>query len=364
MRPLQRSASPRARRRRARCKLRHFGRALLYCGAVVAPLGCLASADPLEGTLPFNFETCTEHLRRLDWNENITDEVWEVRYGFSVSCLKHSQRLAQDAGDSRPAALTGVHVPTIVVPAASPDFPQLPAFYYVLPVWDMVVSNRMRLVGYYDQQELDLLLRVTSPGDTFVDIGANMGAITVPLAAHVGKTGSVYAFEPFRQVFQYLNANVAANGLMNVYTFQHALSDDSAAPRIRTPAPSLSAGQNAGMYSVFQGESLAPNEQTSAIRERMEDVSVRTLDSFGLSRVDVVKIDVEGHAARVLAGSLETLRAHRPILWFEEGGDWPPETVLRPELRYWCTRLSETQEQQFLCVPRERHAEIQAKLNA
>ncbi|CAK0866962.1 unnamed protein product [Prorocentrum cordatum] len=283
--------------------------------------------------------------------------------------MRHTELLAREAGQTRPAALTGLHVPTVVAPTQSEDLhwrPRLVALAdFVLPIWDMVVSNRVRLFGSYDHQELDILLRLTSPGDTFVDIGANVGAVTVPLAAHVGQEGTVYSFEPFRQVFQYLNANVAVNGLANVHTFQYALSDASKAPRtIRAPAPTLLAGQNAGMYGVFQGASTEPNQQTSKTRERLEDVNVRTLDSFQLPRVDVIKIDVEGHAARVLEGAAETLLAHRPILWFEEGGSEPPEAVANPGLRYWCTKLDDTPEQQFLCYPRERHAEVQARLNA
>lgn len=311
----------------------------------------------------FDFQGCTDHLRRLDWNENVTDDVWRLRYTRTVNCVRHGPRLAQEAGAGRPAAFSGLHVPSLIVPTASDELPGLPPLYFVLPVWDMVVSNRVRLFGSYDHQELDVLLKLASPGDTVVDIGANVGAVTVPLAAHIGEEGTVYAFEPFRQVFQYLNANVAANGLANVHTFHCALSDASAPSILSVPAPSLRAGQNAGMYGVFKAGSTEVNDRSSMLRERMEVVSVRTLDSFELPRVDLMKIDVEGHAAHVLAGSLATLRTHRPILWFEENGSTPPEAVLHPDLRYWCTKLFETTEDQFICVPQERHAEIQSRLD-
>mmetsp|Transcript_2325 Transcript_2325/g.5809 ORF Transcript_2325/g.5809 Transcript_2325/m.5809 type:complete len:108 (-) Transcript_2325:21-344(-) len=96
----------------------------------------------------------------------------------------------------------------------------------------------------------------------------------------------------------------------------------------------------------------------------MEDVVVRTLDSLELPRVDVIKIDVEEHAAQVLAGGTETLRRHRPILWFEDDGIERPEALQRPEPGYLCTRLEQTTEGQFSCVPQERHAEVQERLNA
>mmetsp|Transcript_38492 Transcript_38492/g.106072 ORF Transcript_38492/g.106072 Transcript_38492/m.106072 type:complete len:415 (+) Transcript_38492:34-1278(+) len=326
----------------------------------------VASPTPTEqGTDEgMTFWSCSEHLRHHDWNENVTNEEFRAGYMITAYCGKNAMRLAREAGGARPSAQSGVHVPTVIVPTVSEQLPQLPPFYFVLPVWDMVVSNRIKLSGSYDVQELDVLLRLTSPGDTFVDVGANLGGVAVPLASHVGREGAVYAFEPFRQVFQYLNANVATNGLANVYTFQCALSDVDKPQRLSVPAPTLEAAQNVGMYAVFKAETSVPNERASQTRERMETVDVRTLDSFELPRVDVMKIDVEGHAAQVLRGSVETLRAHRPILWFEDGSLQPPEVLMDPELRYWCTRFDTavTQEEQFLCYPRERHDELQQRV--
>jgi len=277
--------------------------------------------------------------------------------------MRHREQLARDVGSERPAAISGLHVPTAIVPTTAEDLPHLPPFYFVLPIWDMVVSNRVRLSGLYDPQEIDVLLRLTTPGGAFVDIGANVGAVSVPLASHVGREGVVYSFEPFRQVFQYLNANVAANGLDNVHTFQSALSDEHAAPLVHVPAPTLTHGMNVGMYGVFKQESIEPNDPSSSPRDRLEDVTVRTLDSFQLPRADVIKIDVEGHAPRVLAGGIQTVERHRPILWFEHGGTTAPETLLRPELRYWCMKVTEATEDTYLCSPQEKQREVLKRMN-
>lgn len=309
----------------------------------------------------FSYKGCTEFVMKMDWNENCTEDSWRVKLTRAVNCMRHREQLARDAASDRQAALGGIHIPTIIAPTTAEDLPHLPPFNFVLPVWDMVVSNRVRLSGLYDAQEIDVLLRLTQPGDTFLDIGANVGSVTVPLAWHVGREGRVYSFEPFRQVFQFLNANVAANGFSNVYTYQTALSDAEAAPIVHVPAPTLEAGQNAGMYGVFKQDSLEPNEPTS--RDKLEDVTVRTLDSFQLPRVDVIKIDVEGHAPRVLAGGMETLKRHRPILWFEHGGDVAPEVLLRPELQYWCMKVAEATEDTYLCSPHERQREVVRRMS-
>mmetsp|Transcript_28611 Transcript_28611/g.52043 ORF Transcript_28611/g.52043 Transcript_28611/m.52043 type:complete len:354 (-) Transcript_28611:70-1131(-) len=310
----------------------------------------------------FGFDGCTKHFQILDWNRNVSDQVWETNFARTVNCINHGPAIAKAQAESRPAAMSGVHVANLIVPTTVADLPDQPALYFVVPMWDMVVSNQIRLTGAYDIQELYCLLRITAPGQAFVDIGANIGAVAVHLAAHVGEEGVVYAFEPFRQVFQYLNANIAMNGLSNVHTFNYGLSDASNAPRqVEAPVPTLKAGQNLGMYSIFQGASTAVSGRSSQTRERMEAVSIRTLDSFSLTRVDVIKIDVEGHASRVLQGAVETIRQHRPLLWFEESNDAP--SFLK-DLDYWCTKLVETQEDQYLCVPREQHAYVQERLNS
>jgi len=309
-----------------------------------------------------SFEGCAHFFKNLDWNVNVTDEVWNRKLQTVLGCIRHREILSRDAGDERPPIYSGVHIPTTITPATIADWPRLPQLYYVLPVWDMVVSNMVRLTGAYDMQELDILMRLIAPGGAFVDIGANVGAVTVPLAAHVGEQGVVYAFEPFRKVFQYLNANVATNGLENVYTYQYALSNPAADPVVRVPTPSMKHGQNVGMFGVFQQGSLAPNVKESAPRDPMEDVAVRTLDTFHLPRADLIKIDVEGHASQVISGAVETLKAHRPVLWFEEHGDQAPEILLSPELSYQCSKLTDTTEEQFLCAPVERFAQIWKRL--
>lgn len=334
---------------------------LARCEDALIGLSPGGSVEEASQSFEFSFNGCTQFLMKIDWNENCTDEAWRVKLTRAVNCLKHREALARDS--DRPAGFGGIHIPTVIAPTTSEDLPHLPPLYFVLPIWDMVVSNRVRLSGLYDPQEMDVLLRLTNPGDAFLDIGANVGSVTVPLASHVGRKGVIYAFEPFRQVFQFLNANVATNGLDNVHTFHCALSDNEAAPKVTVPAPSMVYGQNVGMYGVFKGESREPNDPSGSPRDRPEEITVRTLDSFELPRADVIKIDVEGHAPRVLAGGIKTLESHRPILWFEHNGQTAPEVLLRPELRYWCHKVQETTEDQFLCGPQERLREIWQRMS-
>src|SRR4051794_17084148 len=80
--------------------------------------------------------------------------------------------------------------------------------------WDIPTS--FELYGEYSEAEVACLRQLVNPGDTVLDIGANIGDLTVPMAQMVGESGSIYAFEANPANFNYLCANLALNDLANV----------------------------------------------------------------------------------------------------------------------------------------------------
>ena len=75
--------------------------------------------------------------------------------------------------------------------------------------------------GLYNPDIVNLITKrlLTNGAGTFIDIGANIGAYTPYLGQAAGVNGVVYAFEPFRNLYQVLTANIALNGLSNTWTF-------------------------------------------------------------------------------------------------------------------------------------------------
>lgn len=167
---------------------------------------------------------------------------------------------------------------------------------------DRYIGRSLQAYGEYCQAEADLLARFVRPGDIVVDAGANIGTLTLFFARAVAGQGRVYAFEPQRVIFQTLCANIALNSLTNVHAFQAALADTAGATT--TDAADYRLENNYGGMPL----GLWPEG---------ERVPMTTLDSLGLDRCDLAKIDVEGMEAQVLQGAEATLSKCRPALYVE-----------------------------------------------
>src|SRR5882724_6319724 len=89
---------------------------------------------------------------------------------------------------------------------------------------DRYIGRSLDLYGEWAEAELELLGLFIKPGDSVVDVGANLGTHTVFFAHKAGARGAVFAFEPQRVVFQLLCANLALNGLTNVHAYHAAVS--------------------------------------------------------------------------------------------------------------------------------------------
>ncbi len=160
----------------------------------------------------------------------------------------------------------------------------------------------------YERELTRYLSTHLKPGHVFVDIGANSGYFTILAARFVGSSGRVFAFEPNPPVCRALERHVEINGVGDrTRVFEVALSDlaSDEASLFVTPAHS-------GFATLAEGSGLAPDylgkPVTVAVRSRTFD---EWRHENHLDHVHVMKIDVEGFEERVLAGMMQTLRAHR-----------------------------------------------------
>ncbi len=86
------------------------------------------------------------------------------------------------------------------------------------------VGRQLECLSVYEPETVATFQALVQPGMTVADIGANLGHHTLILAALVGKTGSVHAFEPHPETFQELVTNTRLNGYGHVHCSNMALS--------------------------------------------------------------------------------------------------------------------------------------------
>jgi FkbM family methyltransferase len=169
------------------------------------------------------------------------------------------------------------------------------------------ISNAILASGVYDLALSEAIWRLLDPGERALDAGANLGYVTSLMAARTGPRGHVDSFEPHPALFQELSDNAAPWDRVRLH--RTALSDRRGRAFLKVPDYFE---VNRGTASVnFQGEGC--------------EVTLETLDDlFAGDRFDVVKIDVEGHEAAVLAGARRMLERHaiRDIV-FEDFNPFP-----------------------------------------
>lgn len=167
---------------------------------------------------------------------------------------------------------------------------------------DRYIGEALHRYGEYGESELQVLLQLVRPGDTVVEAGANIGCDTIPIANALRPNGALVVFEPQRLTYQLLCANLALNGLWNVYARNAAAG--------RAPGQISVPLLDPGSFQNFGGLSLVGSEKG-------EPVPIETIDSLSLASCRMIKADVQGMEADVLAGAEATIKRCRPILYVE-----------------------------------------------
>ena len=193
---------------------------------------------------------------------------------------------------------------------------------------DETIGRAIATTGLYDLPVSETLWRLTDPGETAVDAGANVGHMTSILALRAGGHGQVWSFEPHPEIFAELQTNAAswpaAIGLSKIHLKQLALSDHTGTGWLTTEAHFA---QNRGTAAL-----APPTASDAAVGEssRKFSVPLSTLDEvLGENQtVGVLKIDVEGHELGVLQGARRLLEAGKiRDLVFEDHAAFPTPTT-------------------------------------
>jgi FkbM family methyltransferase len=156
-----------------------------------------------------------------------------------------------------------------------------------------VIGKCFDLYGQYSEAEVVMMRRFLREGSTVVEVGANIGDLTLPLAKMVGVSGRVFAIESHPEVFNVLCANLALNGIVNTKPINAFVAASS---EVETGSPVW--GPHA-----YTGETWSPQ--------------FIALDALELRGCDLLKIDVDGKELEVLKSGEMQIERFRPVLYFE-----------------------------------------------
>jgi FkbM family methyltransferase len=169
---------------------------------------------------------------------------------------------------------------------------------------DYAVGHTIARTGSYEPEVSAALRNVLGAGGTFVDVGANVGWFSLLGSSLVGPSGRVIAIEPNPLNVALLRDSAKDNGFHNIDVLTMALAAQPGAIALETD------GSN-GRITPIDGPPAEPIEASFVVAARpLDDV----LSDAGVTRVDAIKIDVEGAEPLVLKGAGGTITRYRPVL--------------------------------------------------
>ena len=171
------------------------------------------------------------------------------------------------------------------------------------------LSRCVFVTGRYEPNEFYFLARILKPGMTFVDVGANVGLYSLFASRKVGDNGQVLAIEPSSRECERLLRNVRVNSVSNIRLVRKAVSDSSGYADLLVAADVRSGHNTLG--ALTSDTPLAMTEKVPT--ERLDAI----VSQEHLSRLDIMKLDIEGAEFKALQGAAEVIERFRPILLLE-----------------------------------------------
>jgi len=165
---------------------------------------------------------------------------------------------------------------------------------------DAYVGASLNLYGEYSPDEVSVFEKVLKPNDVAVEVGSNIGALTVPMAK---MCKMVYAFEPQSDNYNLLMTNIRSNGLSNS-TKVYRAAIGSRQGMVNIPRLNELGHSNYGCVEIGDG--------TDRVVMQKLDVVLQNED-----KIKLIKIDVEGSELEVLKGAEQMIERCRPILYVE-----------------------------------------------
>lgn len=172
----------------------------------------------------------------------------------------------------------------------------------VVPEWDLPPPEIYGETILWERPIQIAVREVLRAGDTVLDVGGNVGGLSIAFARMVGGSGQVLAFECNPRMVAWIKRDTAANGIGNVTVVERAAWNVSGASLQFHLHDSHYGSASSLKWEWGQGE-----------------IQVETITIDDVCRRDhliprLIKIDIEGAEDEALAGARETIAAHRPVI--------------------------------------------------
>ncbi|ACR28786.1 FkbM family methyltransferase [Burkholderia glumae] len=185
------------------------------------------------------------------------------------------------------------------------------------------VGHQILQNGCFDASEIGFVLAMLTrrrelhgDGIVAIDGGANIGVHTIEWARHMHGWGRVLSFEAQEIVFYALAGNIVLNNCLNARAKLAALGERCG--ELVIPQPDYLSQASFGSLELrrrdgneFIGQVISYDTAAGTT------VPMVSIDSLGLARVDLIKLDIEGMELEALTGARDTLRRCRPMLTIE-----------------------------------------------
>jgi len=164
-----------------------------------------------------------------------------------------------------------------------------------------IIDASLYYSGTFEEEAEAVITDMLRPGMVAIDIGANFGYHTFRMSEGVGPEGQVLAIEPTTWAYEKLLRNADLNDMTNISYAKVGLSD-----------------VDAGDTEIDFVSSYRLDGESTATVETVRLITLDTLlDELGVTRLDFIKLDVDGFEGKVLRGSARTLEKYLPALFFE-----------------------------------------------
>jgi FkbM family methyltransferase len=163
--------------------------------------------------------------------------------------------------------------------------------------WIVRSYNHGCWLGSYEFEKQAVMREIVRPGDVVYDIGAHVGYFSIIFGKLVGAAGSVYAFEPMRENYDFITQHIAINKISNVKAICAGIAASSGMARFATP------NHSATYHCTDSGSVQMP---VYNLEEYVRDNR--------LPAPNLIKMDIEGEELYVVPSILDFVIRHRTKL--------------------------------------------------